>query len=582
MPKLCISGTLWLGTTLTFAFAAVAVAQVKDYKPVTEEMLKNPSPDDWLMYSRTYDAQRYSPLKQIDKQNVATLGLAWTKALPTGTMEGIPLVHNGVMYVIAPAGAIDALNAATGDPIWEYKHQMQGGGNASSARSKTIAIYQDVIIYCAPDSTIVGIDAATGKLRWSVPDPRGHTSGAIVVQGKVITGGACSGGLRATCYIAANDALTGKEIWKFYTAQGTNDVNPDSWGGAPEEKRTTSTWGLPGTYDPVKNLVYWGIANPTPNTRLDRHAGNIDAIPRTAPSDLYSNSTVALDPATGKLAWYYQHLPGDDWDEDYTHERTLFRTSLRLDPKFVKWSNPDLRPGEQRDVAVMVGEGGGVFALDRGNGQFLWASPFPYDTPNFLISNIDGKTGKTTINWNLVFKDKGEKNHTICFYNTRSYWPTAYSPETNSLYVPYNDNCLDMGVSRGRTPVPGPNSTAAKNAGVARIDMSTGEIHEFYKGSAQTNGSVVVTAGGVAFWGDLGRRFFALDAASGKVLWQTTVGGSVSVSTITYAVNGKQYVAVMTGDGLMTQGLLNLSPEGKSLPKSQNAVYVYALPDQKK
>ena len=223
-----------------------------------------------------------------------------------------------------------------------------------------------------------------------------------------------------------------------------------------------------------------------------------------------------------------------------------------------------------------------MFVLDRGNGQFLWASPFPYDTPNFLISNIDGKTGKTTINWDLVFKDKGEKNHTICFYNTRSYWPTAYSPDTNSLYVPYNDNCLDMGVSRGRNPVPGPNSTAAKNAGVARIDMSTGEIHEFYKGSAQTNGSVVVTAGGVAFWGDLGRHFYALDATSGKVLWQTGVDGSVSVSTITYSVNGKQYVAVMTGDGLMTQGLLNLSAEGKSLPKSQNAVYVFALPDQKK
>ena len=240
---------------LPFLFAAAiapAIAQVKDYKPVTEEMLKNPSPDDWLMYSRTYDAQRYSPLKQIDKQNVATLGLAWTKALSAGSMEGIPLVHNGVMYVIAPAGVIEALNAATGDVIWEYKHQMQGGGNATSARSKTIAIYQDVILYCAPDSTIVGIDAATGKLRWSVPDPRGHTSGAIVVQGKVITGGACSGGLRATCYIAANDALTGKEIWKFYTAQGTNDVNPDTWGGAPEEKRTTSTWGLPGTYDPVQ------------------------------------------------------------------------------------------------------------------------------------------------------------------------------------------------------------------------------------------------------------------------------------------------------------------------------------------
>jgi alcohol dehydrogenase (cytochrome c) len=575
----------WLyGSSLGLAFfAATATAQVKNYKPVTDQMLESPNPSDWLMYSRTYDAQRYSPLKEITTQNAGQLALAWARGLPSGTMEGIPLVHDGVMYVIAPAGVIQALDATNGDLIWEYKHKAEGPNQnvLNGARSKAIAIYQDLILYTAPDSTMVGIDAATGKLRWSVPDARGHTSGPIVVQGKVVTGGTCTGGLRANCYIAANDALTGKEIWKFYTAQGTNDVNPDSWGGAPEEKRTTSTWGLPGTYDPVKHLIYWGIANPTPNTRLDRHDGKIDAIPRTAPADLYSNSTVALDPNTGKLAWYYQHLPGDDWDQDYTHERTLFHTSLRIDPKFVKWYNPDLKPGEQRDVAVMVGEGGGVFALDRGNGQFLWATPFPYETPNFLISNIDGKTGKTTINWDLVFKDKGEKNHTICFYNTRSYWPTAYSPETNSLYVSYNDNCLDMGVSRGRTPVPGPRANAGKNAGVAKIDMSTGEISEFYKGPAQTNGAVVTTAGGLVFWGDLNRRFFAFDAKSGKTLWQTAIGGSVSVSTITYAVNGKQYVAVLSGDGQLTASLLPLSPGIVAPPKGQNGVYVFALPEKR-
>ena len=171
--------TLCITAALTFGFAGAAVAQVKDYKPVTEEMLKNPSPDDWLMYSRTYDAQRYSPLKQIDKQNVGQLALAWTEGLAAGSMEGIPLVHNGVMYVIAPGGAVDAMNASTGDLIWEYKHQMPKGQSGGTARSKTIAIYQDVILYCAPDSTIVGIDAATGKLRWSVADPRGHTSGPL-------------------------------------------------------------------------------------------------------------------------------------------------------------------------------------------------------------------------------------------------------------------------------------------------------------------------------------------------------------------------------------------------------------------
>jgi alcohol dehydrogenase (cytochrome c) len=560
-----------------------ARAQVQNYKPVTQEMLTNPSPNDWLMFSRTYDAQRYSPLNQITRQNVSQLGLAWTRGLANGTMESIPLVHVGVLYVIAPPASVLALDATNGDVLWEYKHRADNVQGPSS-RSKAISIYGDVILYMAPDNFIVGIDARTGVARWKVADIRGHSSGSIAMDGKFISGGACSGGLQSSCYIAAHDVETGKELWKFFTAQGANDVNPDSWGGAPVEKRTTSTWGLPGTYDPVRKVIYWGIANPTPNTRLDRHAGNIDAIPRIAPADLYSNSTVALDPETGKLKWYFQHLPGDDWDQDYTHERTLIRTAVSPDPKFVKWANPDIPKGQPHDMAVMVGEGGGVFAMDRNNGQFLWATPFPYDTPNFLIKNIDVKTGKTEINWDLVFKDKGEKNHTICFYNTRSYWPTAYSPKTNSLYVPYNDNCLDMGVSRGRTPVSGPKSGMTngpnKMAGVAKINMSTGEIQPFYLGHALTNGSVVATAGDVVFWGDLNRRFMALDSESGKVLWDTILGGSVSVSTITYAVNGKQYVAVMTGDGALTGSLTAMTPDLKII-KGYNAIYVFALADKR-
>ena len=138
-----------------------------------------------------------------------------------------------------------------------------------------------------------------------------------------------------------------------------------------------------------------------------------DGTSRTSPSDLYSNSTVALDPETGKLKWYYQHLPADDWDMDYTHERTLVREKFNPDPKYVKWFNPDIPRGEEHDVAVMVGEGGGVFEIDRGTGQFLWATPFPYDDPLFLISNIDGKTGKVTINYDLVNKKPGEE-HIIC------------------------------------------------------------------------------------------------------------------------------------------------------------------------
>ncbi len=208
-----------------------------------------------------------------------------------------------------------------------------------------------------------------------------------------------------------------------------------------------------------------------PNTRLQRHGGDPDGTSRTSPADLYSNSTVALDPETGKLKWYYQHLPADDWDMDYTHERTLVREKFNPDPKYVKWFNPDIPRGEEHDVAVMVGEGGGVFEIDRGTGQFLWATPFPYDDPLFLISNIDGKTGKVTINYDLVNKKPGEE-HIICSYNTRSFWPTAFDPDTNSLYVPYIDNCLDMTFRPEpiRTSTGAPQTRAASRFRSERVD----------------------------------------------------------------------------------------------------------------
>src|SRR5579885_2115094 len=214
-------------------------AQVQNYQPVTTEMLVNPSPNDWLMYSRTYDAQRFSPLTQINRQNVGQLGLAWSRGLPNGATETIPLVHNGVMYVVAPGAAVLALDATTGDLLWEYKRKLANPGQGTSARTKTIAIYQDIVVYTAPDSYVVGLDARTGEQRWQTKaDERGHTSGALIVDGKAVTAGTCTGGLRANCYISAYDALTGKEAWRFYTTQGADDPNPDTWGGAPVEKRT--------------------------------------------------------------------------------------------------------------------------------------------------------------------------------------------------------------------------------------------------------------------------------------------------------------------------------------------------------
>jgi len=589
------------------AIATAAVAQVRNFAPVTQAMLLNPSPDDWLMYSRTYDAQRYSPLNQINKQNVGRITQAWTKPLAAGPIEIIPIVHGGVMYVAVPVQvdgmtrtAVQALDATNGNLIWEY---MRPTGGAS--RSKTLGIFEDLIIFAAPDNFIVALDAGTGKMRWETMSTGGLTSGTIVFGDKVLSGRTCNGA-RANCYIAAHDARTGKEVWRFYTAAGSDDPTGDaSWGGAPEATRTASTWGLGGSFDPVRKMIYWGVANPTPNTRAARHGGNIEAIPKTAPADLYSNSTLALNVDTGKLSWYYQHLPGDDWDQDYTNERILLRTKVSPDAKFLKWINPDIPRGQERDVVVNVGEGGGIFALDRATGQFLWANPFPYDDPNFLISSIDGRTGKTTINWDVVLKQPGER-HVICAYNTKSYWPMSYHPGKNSLYIPYVDDCLDMtravpapagaeaaaaaGGGRGvrgadgsqperRTGVRRPGSDPEKYGGIAKVNVATGEIQRFYEGSVPGNGATLATAGDLVFWGDLNQKFRAFDADNGKILWETTLGGPIQNSTITYRVNGKQYVAVVTGLGALTANIFPRAGVNGINPQRNNAIHVFALPN---
>jgi alcohol dehydrogenase (cytochrome c) len=569
---------------IAFAFGLLALSpavfgQVKTFTPVTNETLAAPDPDDWLMYSRTYDAQRFSPLDQINRRNVGQLREVFKKELGAGVQESIPIVYRGVMYMVAPGASILALDATTGALIWEHKRP------SGASRTKAIAIYEDMVFYSSPDGFIVALDARSGQVRWETKSSGNLTSGVIVADGKVVSGRAC-GTERDNCYISAHDARTGKEAWRFYTVPSAGEPGDESWGGSPPEGRLASPWGLAGGYDPVRRLIFWGIANPMPNTRAARHGGNARAIPMSSPADLYSNSTVALDPASGKLVWYYQHLPGDDWDLDYTNERVLVRTAVSPDPKRVKWINPDVPAGQVRDIALTVGEGGGIWALDRATGQFLWANPFPYDTPEFLISHIDGKTGQTFINESVLVDEPG-KRRTVCFWNTKSYWPMAYHPGLNSLFVPYTDNCLDMTAAspasaegpatpERRVGIPRPGSKPEEFAGLAKINVETGAIQHIYTGRAPGQGAALATAGDVVFWGDLDQTLRAFDARSGEMVWETKLGGTIQNSTITYAVNGKQYVAVLTGEGLLTGGLIE---QAKLQPtRRYNALYVFALP----
>ena len=577
--------TLLTVTALLSAVAFSALAQEREHTPVTDAMLLNPDPADWLMINRTYDEQRFSPLDRINRENVGQLRMAWSRGLPSGTQETTPIVYDGVMYLVQPGAGVLAVDATNGDQIWEYWRDVPPG-EAESARTKNIAIYGDLVFYPTTDGFLVALDVRTGQVRWEtkvfeLDTNTGHTGGVLVADGKVITNRSCA--QQVGCFIVAHDALTGKEVWKFYNTAAPGTPDGDSWGDVPLEGRIASSWGLPGSYDPEAKVTIWGIANPKPYTRLTRH-GSADAIPRVAPADLYSNSTVAIDVETGELAWYYQHLPGDDWDADHLHERTLVTTRFDPDPAAVKWINPGITRGEERDAVVAVGEGGGIWILDRATGEFLWAMPFPYDVPEFHISDIDVETGRTHINWDNVFLEDGER-HLNCFHNTRSFWSTAYDPTRNALYIPFHDSCLDMTANAEnpsgwgpRVGVIRPGSDPDEFMGMAKVDLATGKMERIYTQPVPGNGSALVTGGDLLFWGDMARRFRAFDSDNGEVLWETVLGGIIQTSTITYAVDGRQYIAVLTGDAASgTNGPARLS--GVATVRGHNEIYAFALPE---
>jgi alcohol dehydrogenase (cytochrome c) len=578
-----------LAALLAAAFSLVphAQAQTNTFKPVTDAVLENPDPSDWLHLNRTIDQQRFSPLDQINKSNVGQLKMAWARGLPNGTQESVPIVYQGVMYVYSPGGSIQAVNATNGDLIWEYTRDYPKEANAQAGRNKSLGIYEDMIFFAAPDGYLVAIDMKTGKERWATKaDDGGQTAGGILMaDGKVLTNRTCIAGTRPKCFIAAHDAKTGKEVWRFYTTAGEDEPGGDTWGKVATEKRAASPWGLPGSYDPARKVTYWGVANPDPYTRLTRHGAH-DAVPFTAPVDLYSNSSIALDTATGQLKWYYQELPGDDWDADHIHERVLAKVRLNPDPKHVKWISESLPRGEERDVVITVGEGGGLYVVERDSGKFLWAHPFPYDVPDFNTTGIDLKSGKVHINVDKLFKKDGDQVLT-CFHNVRGLWSIAYNPTNNSLYIPFQDQCLTMSANAKaktgwgpRRGVMRPGIDPNKYMNLAKIDMSTGEMKILHSQAQASAGSALVTAGNLMFWGDQNRRFRAFDSETGQVLWESILGGMVMNSTITYAVDGKQYVMVFTGEGQsVSAGPLGLTQSSMAKAvRGHNSVFVFALP----
>ncbi len=592
-PKLvsvvALAGLVWLGCG---AFPAAA-GQAQEFEPITDEMLRDPDPGDWLMAYRTYDFQAFSPLDEIDRDNVGGLRLAWMRAMEEGAQEIRPLVYDGVMYIAQPGyDHLQALDATTGDLIWEYRRDQPDDIREYAqfgARTRNLALYGNHVYHLTADAHIIAVDARTGELAWESQtadyrDGITHSSGATIVNGMVVSGRTCSpASLDARCFVAAHDAGDGVERWRTYTAAGADDPGGATWGTVPTADRVhVSPWGVPGSFDPELNRVFWGVAVPLPYTRLMRR-GTWDVGDRT-PCELYSNSTVALAVADGALEWYYQHLPCDDWDQDFVQERTLIDTVVNPDPEAVRWINPNLAgTAEERKIVVVLGEPGGLFVNDRETGEFLWADPLPFDsTERFVISDVDVETGATTINMDLVAREAGDQ-FIICGHNVKGWWSWSYSPVTGMLYIPINRSCLNQTLNPRTVSGTGPRfSIPDPDIGpegdlteVRAIDISTGREVWRYSQRAPNAGTTLATAGNVVFFGDSNRRFRAFDAETGEVLWETILGSQISGYPVTYEAGGRQYLTVPVGG--VGNRLRTYAPELEA-PTGSNMLVTFALP----
>ncbi len=573
---------------LTVGVCKIALAQAPtQFIPVTDPMLENPDPGDWLMWRRTLNSWGYSPLNQITRANVSKVRLVWSRGMGTGIQEATPLVYRGIMYLPNPADDTQAIDAATGDLIWQYKRPVPDDiskwFNGSPLKSRNVAIYGDKIVDLSVDDFVYAITAADGKPAWEtrIVDYRENsaqqTSGPIIARGKVFSGRACEFKVpgEEACVMTAHDARTGKELWRFHTIPKKGEAGSETWGNVPEElKKHVGTW-MPPSYDPELNLVYIGtsVTSPAPKFLLD---GNDKKY-------LYHNSTLAINADTGKLVWYYQHIV-DHWDLDHPFERILVDTEVAPDASQVAWINPKLRPGERRKVLTGIpGKTGIVYTLDRQTGEFLWARPTNFQN---VVSKIDGATGEVTVNPETTFTKAGQE-HLVCPNSNggKNFPAGAYSPLNNAMFMPVQNTCMIASATADKIDPRSAymlNSRAqfapgADKAGtVHAVSASTGKTLWKFESRAAAL-SLVTTGGGLVFGGDSNGRFRALDQDTGKVLWEVNLGAPVTGYPISYSAGGKQYVAVSTGTSLVSSGVNRLTPELK--PGTANNIFVFALPE---
>ena len=509
-------------------------------------------PQNWLTYSGTYMSQRYSPLRQIDASNVKNLEMKWMMQNQVfGPWETTPLVVDGVMYLTQRPNDVIALDAKTGRMFWLYRYTNSGRQTVCcGAENRGVAILGDTLFMGTLDAHLVAIDAKNGKPLWNVQvadDKLAYsvTVSPLVVKDKVIIGvGGAEYGIRG--FVAAHDAKTGRELWRFYTIPGKGEPGIETWSGDAHEHGGGSIW-VTGSYDPALNLTYWGVGNPGPDYNPDQRKGD----------NLYTDSVVALDADTGKLKWHYQFTPNDPYDYDSVQVPVLAD---------LMWK------GTLTKAMLFANRNGNFYVLDREHGRFLSGAPFvkvnwmsgwdeggrPILTPqppgantypgnqggtNWYSPSFSPRTGLFYVsaweNYGSVYRKEATPYQAGRRFNGGGFQVTAPNPDAPAMR---------------RNPINDWTDVVGRGAVIA-IDPKTSQPKWKFQMYDVTDGGILTTAGDLLFTGGREGYFHALDARTGAMLWKTSLGGAIMNGPMTYSIDGKQYVTVNSGNVLVTFAL---------------------------
>jgi alcohol dehydrogenase (cytochrome c) len=546
--------------------------RLQTYQAVTAARLSTPADGDWLMVRRTYDGWGYSPLSLISRNTVGRLQPVWVFA--TGVTNGHqapPIVNNGVMFVATPANQVIALDAATGDLLWRYKRPLPEDLIVLHATSRGVALYGDRVFFAASEAMLVALDAKTGREVWTAKvaeNKNGYymSLAPLAVDGKVLVG--TSGGeLGVRGFVAAYDADTGQQLWRTYTVPAPGEPGSETWPSGDQWKTGGGSVWVTGNYDPQTHLAYWGTGNGGPWMGDQRPGDN-----------LYTASTIALDVNTGAIKGYHQYHPNDSWDWDEVSP-----------PLLVDYH----RGGKTVKGLIDVARDGYLWFLERTDGPINFVEGTAYVKQN-VFKSLDPRTGRPEID--LERKPMTGKTVDFCpsLWGGKNWPPSAFSPKTRMIYIPANENLCASFTAEKVVYSPGLRFTGGTNS--LSLDPSADHIGEVQAWSVDTGkrvwthaypkspnwGPMLATGGGLVFTGGTNdRKFHAFDASTGALLWEFPTNSGITGQPSSFAINGRQYVAVQSGWGVDARGMqtqLNTARPGQfpDVPEG-GAIWVFAV-----